>query len=313
MLVRTERAVQEVELRPPQPGEVVWLHLVHPGAEELTHTLSHMFRCHPLAIEDALHFGQRPKVDHYAATDTNAEHAFISFYALRSGPVSQEFCAFIGDGFIVTVVRDEIPAIAGVYHDARNNPEVMDSPGRVLYHILDACVDQYFAVVEELENVVDNLQMTVIHHPGAQVTPDIFRLKRQLQRIRYLVADAIHVIELVSHEAFPYTAPQQVVYFADVRDHALRMVNEFDALRDHLNGLLDLQMAQRTHRMNDVMKTLTVLSTIFLPWNFIVGLYGMNFQNIPELHWRYGYAYVWGLMLATGAAFVYVFKRKGWW
>ncbi len=118
---------------------------------------------------------------------------------------------------------------------------------------------------------------------------------------------------MVSHEAFPYTAPQQVVYFADVRDHALRMVNEFDALRDHLNGLLDLQMAQRTHRMNDVMKTLTVLSTIFLPWNFIVGLYGMNFQNIPELHWRYGYAYVWGLMLATGAAFVYVFKRKGWW
>jgi magnesium transporter len=118
---------------------------------------------------------------------------------------------------------------------------------------------------------------------------------------------------MLAHETFPYTEDEHEVYFVDVYDHASRVVDALDAIRDNLSGLLDLQTAQRANRMNEVMKTLTIISTIFLPLSFIVGMYGMNFKYIPELNWRFGYLYCWVLLILVTALFVTYFKRKGWW
>jgi magnesium transporter len=224
-----------------------------------------------------------------------------------------EFCVAISRRYIITVSRKPLAFLNHLYERVGQNPELLASTGELLYRLLDACVDEYFGIVDALEDRVDKLEQRVFHHPEAHIAPDIFRLKRRLQRIRRITSECRNVVGMLAHEAFPYTEDEHTVYFVDVYDHASRVVDALDAIRDNLSGLLDLQTAQRANRMNEVMKTLTIISTIFLPLSFIVGLYGMNFKDIPELSWSFGYLYCWGLMILVTVLFVTYFKRKGWW
>lgn len=309
MLLWRDGAVRDVPVRMPEAGETGWVHLVRPTAEELQ-AVFNLFHCHPLAVEDALHFGQRPKLDHYESLAV--PQSFISFYAVGGDLDPREFCVVVSPRFIVTVIREDIPEVTGLYERAATSPERMETPGRLLYHILDACVDGYFAMVDSLEERLDQFEQRVFDHPEDRIAPDIFRLKRRLLRVRRIVSECRNVVGALAHESFPYTDEHHLVYFVDVFDHASRIVDALDAVRDNLSGLLDLQASQRANRMNEIMKMLTIFSTIFLPLTFITGLYGMNIQ-VPEYHWRFGYAYVWCLLLAVTGAMVYYFKRKGWW
>ncbi|MCL6637493.1 MAG: magnesium/cobalt transporter CorA [Alicyclobacillus sp.] len=310
-MVYREGQVQETQVRPPAPGEVVWIHLRDPDEETAQHVLQQQFDCHPLVVEDILHFGQRPKVDHYLHVER--PQALISFYALHTDLTPLEFCLVLGHDFVITVERSPVAELAEVRQRVLAQPDLLASPGRFAYALLDLCVDHYADVVARLEDRLDSLERHVFDRPQSPVAGLIFRMKRQVGRVRRLVADGRNVVGALAHESFPFTTERESVYFVDVYDHATRVVDALDAIRDNLSGLLDLQTAQRANRLNEVMKTLTVISTIFLPLNFIVGLYGMNFQDIPELHWRYGYLYVWSLMLAVASGMMVYFKRRGWW
>jgi magnesium transporter len=311
MLVYQNGTVQDVETRVPSGAEIGWLHLDDPSSETVHSVLGEMFGCHPLVIEDVIHFGQRPKLDHYPKH--HEPHAFVSFYAIHSDLSTTEFCIVISRRYIITVSRKPLPFISQLYERVGQNPALMSSTGELLYRLLDACVDEYFGIVDHLEDRVDRLEQRVFHHPEAHTAPDIFRLKRRLQKLRRITSECRNVVGMLAHETFPYTEDEHEVYFVDVYDHASRVVDALDAIRDNLSGLLDLQTAQRANRMNEVMKTLTIISTIFLPLSFIVGLYGMNFKDIPELNWRFGYLYCWVLLILVTALFVTYFKRKGWW
>ncbi|MCL6516094.1 magnesium/cobalt transporter CorA [Alicyclobacillus sp.] len=311
VLLYREEQVIDVPPRPPAEGEVAWIHLRQPNDDEVQRILGDLFGCHPLVIEDVLHFGQRPKLDQYA--HLQRPQVFITFYALEEPLEAREFCMVLGQDFLITVDRTPIAELDEVKRRVRENPAAMASVGRLLHQILDLCVDHYVQRIDRLEERMDALERHVFDHPNARVAGTIFRLKRQVGRVRRIISDGRNVIGACAHEAFPYTDERDTVYFLDVYDHATRAVDTLDAIRDGLSGLLDLQTAQRSNRMNEVMKTLTVFSTLFLPLNFIVGLYGMNFQDMPELHWRYGYLYVWCLLIAVGGAMMVYFKRRGWW
>ncbi len=310
MLVYRNGCVQEEVLRLPQDDEIVWLHLDNQPDDVLKHALENVFRCHPLVVEDALHFGQRPKLDHYPGPYT--DHAAMSFYILRADFSDEEFCLVMSERFVITVTKTNIYEIQNIYENAKKFPETMDSPGRLVYHLLDICVDEYFTVIDKLEESIDELQQQVFDHPEMNTGQVIFELKRHVHKLRRLASDGRNVVGMLSHESFPYTKEQHEMYFIDVYDHISRVVDALDAARDDLSGLLDLQTAQRGNRMNEVMKTLTIISTIFLPLSFIVGLYGMNVKGIPEYTWSFGYAYVWSLMIAVTVAFVIYFKKKKW-
>lgn len=311
MLVYKDGHIESQNPRLPAEEEIVWLHLDNPKKHELEDLLQDLFGCHPLAIEDALHFKQRPKIDHYA--DLRYPQSFISFYEFDEVLGTNEFCIILAKQFLITVTKSRVAAIESTYQHLQNNPEFMETTGRLLYHLLDHCVDGYLDVTHELENRLNNLELRVVDHPEERIAPVIFGLKQDVQRLRRIASDATNVIGELGHESFPYTANQHAVYFADVRDHLSRVVNELDAARDHSSNLLTLQTSQRANQMNEVMKTLTVISTIFLPLSFIVGLYGMNFKDIPELSWPFGYIYVWGLMIIVSAGFIVYFRRKKWW
>lgn len=312
VLLYREEQVIDVPPRLPAVGEVAWIRLRQPSDDQVQRILGDLFGCHPLVIEDVLHFGQRPKLDHYAHQQ-HPPQVFITFYALADSLEAREFCLVLGQGFLITVDRAPVPELDEVERRVRENPASMASIGRLLHQIFDLCVDHYLSHIDRLEERFDALERHVFDHPDAKVAGTIFRIKRQLGRVRRIVADGRNVIGACAHEAFPYTDEREAVYFLDVYDHATRAVDTLDAIRDNLSGLLDLQTAQRSNRMNEVMKTLTVFSTLFLPLNFIVGLYGMNFEHMPELHWKYGYLYAWGLMISVGGAMMVYFKRRRWW
>lgn len=311
VLVFRDGQVQSVAPRLPQEGEVVWLHLQQPSDDEIQRLLGELFHCHPLVVEDVMHFGQRAKVDHYPHADH--PHALVSFYSVSKNLEAVEFLMVLGHDFLITVAREAVPELEDVYRRHEQHPDGGESPGRLVYEIVDRCVDAYASSIDRLEERLDALERRVFDRPDSRVAGIIFRLKRIVGRLRRIAADARNVVGMLAHEAFPYTDEHDSVYFVDVYDHATRVVDALDAIRDNLSGLLDLQTAQRSNRMNEIMKTLTVISTVFLPLNFIVGLYGMNFEYMPELHWRYGYAYVWALLLGVTAAMGAYFKRRGWW
>ncbi|MDQ0188406.1 magnesium/cobalt transporter CorA [Alicyclobacillus cycloheptanicus] len=311
MLLWKNGQLTEVPERLPEADEVGWVHLTNPTDAQVSSILGDVFGCHPLVLEDVMHFGQRPKLDRYLNQDV--PHALLSFYALRDDLTSVEFCVVIGATFVVTVEREPVPVLADVRRNVASDPSLLASPGMFVYQLLDRAVDEYFQVIDRLEDRVDVIQHRVFNHPETQIGPEIFRFKRRLHRARSITSDARNVVGQLAHESFPFTESEHAVYFVDVYDHATRIVDGLDAIRDSLNGLLDLQMAQRANRMNEVMKTLTVIATIFMPLSFIVGLYGMNFKDIPELSWSFGYVYVWALMIAVAAVMMVYFKKKGWW
>jgi len=311
MLVYRDKSVNvETAVRKPNTGEIVWIHMEAPKEEDVKHTLGEVFGCHPLVIEDVLKFGQRPKLDHYPGP--NADHAMLCFYALRPDFTNEKFFLVFSNNFIITVTQRKMNEVDAIYSKAMTYPETMESTGQVVYHLLDTCVDESFSVMDSLEEQIDELQEKVFDHPEAQVAKIIFQLKRQVHNLRRLASDGRNVIGMLSHETFPYTKKQHAVYFVDVYDHTSRVVDALDGARDNLSGLLDLQTAQRANQMNEVMKTLTIINTIFLPLAFIVGLYGMNVKGVPEYRWSFGYAYVWGLLIVVTAAFAIYFKKKKW-
>lgn len=310
MLIYRQGLVTEEQPRFPEAGEISWVHMNCPTDDEIKHLLRDTFSCHPLVVEDALHFGQRPKVDHYPGP--KVPHAALSFYVLRPDFNHDEFCVVMSEQFVITVTKSSLNELNQVYKNVFQHPEVMETPGRLVYELLDACVDEYFTVIDSLDDHLDDLQQLVFEHPEQNSARVIFQLKRHVHTLRRLASDGRNLMGMLSHASFPYTEESHAVYFVDLYDHMARVVDALDAARDNLSGLLDLQTAQRGNRMNEVMKTLTIISTIFLPLSFIVGLYGMNVKGIPEYTWPFGYEYVWALMLTVTTVFIIYLKKKKW-
>ncbi|NOV00250.1 magnesium/cobalt transporter CorA [Paenibacillus planticolens] len=302
----THAAVHEEEARVPASNEVVWVRMENPSPDEVKHVLGDIFKCHPLLVEDAIKLNQRPKMDMYK------EHVFLTFFAVSEELEPQEIAIVIGSNFVITVYKNNLPFMDQLYHTCQKVPERLSHPGAILHAILDRCVDDYSIIVEHLDDRLDSMEQAVYNDPSIRIAQDIFQLKRMMHQIRRVIVDERITLTAIAHHSFPYTRDEDDVYFLDIMDHITRVVDSLDIFRESLTGLLELQMSMKSDRMNEIMKTLTVFSTIFLPLTFIVGLYGMNFKDIPELNWDNGYVYVWILMIGISALMWYFFKRKRW-
>jgi magnesium transporter len=310
LLLWSTEGVTETETRVPAEGEIAWVHLSDRDGDELAR-VAKTFGCHPLEVEDMLHFGHRPKLEHYR--QLAMPQSLLCLYWFDDELAAVPFCIVISERFVITVEQRAVKPLHSVLTAVQSKPEMMHHTGTLLYHLLDVCVDGNVEVADRLEERLDLFQARVFSHPERNMAPEIFHHKRRAQRLRRVAADSRTMIAQLTHETFPYTDTRHEVYFVDVFDHASRTVDALDSVRDGLTSLLDLQAALQSNRMNEVMKTLTMIATIFLPLSFIVGLYGMNFRDIPELGWQYGYLYVWVLMIAVSGGFIWYFKRRGWW
>lgn len=294
-------------IRKPDDQEVAWIRLKQPTPAEVQDVLADQFRAHPLLVEDAVKLNQRPKLDRYKT------HIFLTFFAIEPQELKlQEIGIVLGPNYVITISQDEIPYFDALEAELLRKGDMMDHSGEILYHIVDRCVDAYSEVVQHYEEHVERLERLVYRNPYIRVAHDIFRYKRRLHQLRKIFVEEKTILGAMSHQQLPYISQEKDVYFIDVYDHISRVIDSIDMFRESLTGLLELQMAMKSDRMNEIMKTLTILSSLFLPLTFIAGVYGMNFRIMPELDWSYGYAYVWVLMVLVSAGMFWYYKRKKW-
>ena len=294
-----------------QPGKTLWLDLVAPNEEDIG-VLRERFGFHPLAIEDATRRDQRPKVDSYE------DYYFVVFYSLSvASPlgeiVIEPLYLFIGKNYLVTIHANPIPQIQETLRRWRApNAALGQDVGALIYALLDAIVDDYFPLMDDVADRVEDLEEHIFERFDESALNKIFQLKKELLQIRRVVAPERDVLNVMLRRDIPVFGDDDVTYLQDVYDHIIRVLDSLDTYRDLLSSALDSFLSVQSNRLNQVVKVLTVTSIVLMSATLVAGIYGMNFDYMPELHWRYGYPWALGLMVAISGALVLWFRRIKW-
>jgi magnesium transporter len=297
-------------------GPAVWVDVVAPTDEDWRR-LDAEFGFHPLAVEDAQKQGQRPKVDSYEG------YLFLSIPAWCGGDKEsgddaiEEVDIFLGPDYLVTIHSGCAPPLDEMRKRLARSPiRVGRHPAQLLYILLDATVDAYFPVMDAIDADIDALEISVYAADGGFAPIDVkpaLNLKRRLLALRQAAAPMRDVLNALLREDDERLMPPDLpVFYQDVYDHTLRLTEQIDIHRDLLSSVLDAMVAQTNNRLNTVMKTLTAYSLATMGATLVAGVYGMNFEHMPELHWRTGYPLALGLMVLVFFGVVAYFKRKGW-
>jgi magnesium transporter len=309
-----EREIEDVEILqsfPEVPG-VVWVDVSGFGDESTLRRIGEIFGVHHLARADVVNVPQRPKVEDY-----DDRHLIVTQMAHLREPRSMEveqLSLILGPGWVLTF--QEQPG--DVFEPIRQRIRVGVSPIRrmgpdyLASALLSAIVDAYFPVVEAMGEEIDRLEEEVIGRPTPSTLHQIHEVRRMLislHRIQWRQRDALG--SMLHGEPSPFT-PEVRVYLRDVYDHSVQVLDVIETSRDLVVGLIDIYLSAISNRTNDVMKTLTIMAGIFIPLTFIAGVYGMNFEYMPELHWRWAYHAVWGVMVVITTGLIISFRTKGW-
>lgn len=291
-----------------EPGKVIWLDVLAPDDADLA-TLHAEFGFHPLALEDCRHAHQRPKIEPFA------DHAFLVFYQARLGedgtvePIEIEL--FVGPSYVVSVHPLPVPLLQEVAARwERPGFFTQESAAYLAYMILDAAVDSYFPLLDDLAERLDDLEDRVFEAPSNEAVAEIFALKKQTLVLRRLVAPLRDVVLTLLRREGDVIGSQTMPYFQDVLDHLLRISDAIDLQRDLASGALEAYLSTTANRTNETMKKLTVLSTILMTAALVAGIYGMNFDRMPELHWAFGYPFALGLMLLAALVVAGLFRWR---
>jgi magnesium transporter len=297
-----------------QTDGLLWVSLEQPSPEEIQLILQDRFHFHPLAIEDCLNDGyQAPKVDVFGS------YLFIIVHALQADfPLDQmdtvELNCFLGSNYLVTVYRgNHTSPVQTVWQRLERDERPIERGADFLcYTILDQLVDEYMPLLDTMDAELDQLEDEVIARPKPAVLERILSLKHSILTLRRIIAPQREVMNRLSRDDLPQIAPQHRIYYRDIYDHLVRIHDLSESIRDVVAGTLDTYLSATSNRLNEIMKALTLVSTIFLPLSFLAGVYGMNFEYFPELHWRYGYFAVWGIFILIIGAMLGYFRYRQW-
>ncbi|MCQ4212284.1 magnesium and cobalt transport protein CorA [Streptomyces longispororuber] len=296
----------------------VWLGLHEPSELEFA-DIAELFDLHPLAVEDAVHAHQRPKVERYGQTlfavlktVCYVEHAELT--ATSEIVDTGEIMVFVGHDFVITVRHGRHGSLGPVRENLEAAPEQLaKGPAAVLHAIADSVVDDYLTVIDEVQGDMDEVETDVFAQNGARADPGrIYQLKRELLELKRAVVPLSRpVLELAGHP-FPVVPPEIQAYFRDVSDHLLRAAEQIAAFDELLNSILQAHLAQVTVAQNEDMRKITAWAAIVAVPTMGCGVYGMNFDHMPELHWRFGYPFVLGVIAVICFGVYRGFKRNGW-
>ncbi|MBI4550107.1 MAG: magnesium/cobalt transporter CorA [Candidatus Omnitrophica bacterium] len=289
---------------------MVWMDFDKPTEEEVK-LLSQFFNFHPLAIEDCVNVRHHPKIDDYE------DYLFMIFHApdlSQSGQQvkTNEIDIFLGKHFIVTHHVENIPSIQTVRQKCEKNSDIVMGRGSdfFLQTLLDRIMENYEPLVEDLAEEVSWAEEEVFFNPDDKFLKAIFGLKKDILYVRRIMAPQRDTILQLSKEGSWLISEKARLYFKDVYDLLYRIMDLLETYRDLVNSTVDAYLIVDNNRMNRVMKDLTMMTAVMLPLTFITGIYGMNFKHMPELDWKLGYAFVWGIMLLTVALQLIIMKRK---
>ncbi|MBT2452252.1 magnesium/cobalt transporter CorA [Streptomyces sp. ISL-43] len=296
----------------------VWIGLHEPSQTELA-GLAELFGLHPLAVEDAVHAHQRPKIERYdetlfavLKTVRYVEHEELT--ATSEVVETGELMAFAGDDFVITIRHGGRGTLGPVREALEADPDhLAKGPVTVLHAIADHVVDEYVAVTDAVQNDIDAVETMVFsEHGGRGDAGRIYQLKRELLELRRAVAPLSRPLQQLSTQPIPVIPPEMRTYFRDVADHLTRATDQIGAYDALLDSILQAHLAQVTVAQNEDMRKITAWAAIVAVPTMVCGVYGMNFDNMPELHWTYGYPFVVGVMAVACFVIHRGFRRNGW-
>jgi magnesium transporter len=296
------------------PDKTYWLNVDGIHEPKVIETIGGIFNLHALVMEDILNSQQKPKFEYY-----NDNQLFITFKMIEYNPYTREIevehLSFIlGINYLISFQeersRDIFEAITVRLKTSAGKTR-KNGADYLLYALMDLVIDNYFVVLEQISENIERLEDSIIKTTKQKSMTEIYSMKRELMLMRKVVFPLREMLSNLIREEAPLITANTVLYLRDIHDHVSQVIETIDSYRELVASLMDLYLSQAGNRMNNVMKVLTVISVIFMPLTFIAGVYGMNFDNIPELHWQNGY-FVWGIMITLVLGMLIYFKRKDW-
>lgn len=299
---------------------VSWLSVRGLGDIGILQQMGDVFKLHPLVLEDIVNVPQRPKVERYGDQLVIITQ-MVTFSSAYDRFTSQQVSFVVGDGYLLTVQekadRDYFEPIQA---RIQSSDSIVRHRGAdyLAYTLLDTIVDGFFPVLEAYGKQLEQLEDEAMFRPTSKTLQNIYRLKRELSGLRHLVWLQRDILASLLRVQNDFVSSDLAIYIRDCYDHAVQLLDIVQSYREACAGLMEIYLSVMSNRMNEVMKTLTVISTIFIPLTFIAGIYGMNFDtsespfNMPELDWYWGYPFIWTLMISIAVGLVYFFWRRGW-
>jgi magnesium transporter len=294
-----------------EPGTFVWIGLHEPSEEEFD-SLQREFDLHDLAVEDAIHAHERPKLEVYGNS------VFIVLKTARYVDPAEviefgEILIFLGEGFIITVRHGEASSLHEVREKVEADPKALGhGPGAALHAIIDHVVDDYQPAIAGLQQDVNEVEREVFSADRPNRSERIYKLKREVLQFIQAAAPLVDPIDRLAAGQYDLIHPEVQTYFRDVNDHLLRVNEQLEGFRDLLTSILQANLAQVTVRQNEDVRRISAIVAIIAVPTMIAGIYGMNFEHMPELTWRFGYPMVLAVMGLLCLALYRYFKRVGW-
>src|SRR6516164_773501 len=293
--------------------KVSWIDISGLGDVELFRRLGQHFQFHPLALEDALSPGQRPKVDEYEG------QLFIllqmAYEDKEEELIFEQVSLLLGKEYLVTIQelprRDVFNPVRQRLRAAAGNARFMKSD-YLAYALVDAVIDHYFPIVESLGESIEEMQATVLERPTRKRLLEVHEFRKALLQLRRAVWPTRDVLARLWRDETGLISDRTKPFLRDCYDNAIYVIDLLESYRDAVRNIMDLYLSSVSIRTNEVMRVLTLIACIFSPLTFVVGIYGMNFERMPELHWKYGYIAVWLVMVAITVVMLVYFKRKKW-
>ncbi|MCB9061298.1 MAG: magnesium/cobalt transporter CorA [Halobacteriovoraceae bacterium] len=290
---------------------ISWVNIDGVHDVELIRTVGDFFNIHPLITEDILNTTQRPKVE---ITDEYifATLKMIVFDENEETFTKDQLSIILLENLVVTFQEfpgDVFNSIRERIHQNKGRIRKM-GPDYLFYCLIDSVVDEYFKVIDRLEIELEQIEDKI--EENKNTIQDIHWLKKELLYIRRVISPVRDFISALNRDEHPFISEKTSLYFRDVHDHCIQIYESVETIRDIVSGLIEMHLSSINNKMNSVMKYLTVFASIFIPLTFITGIYGMNFEYMPELKWQYGYFYLLGLLFFTGVTLLFIFKKKKW-
>jgi magnesium transporter len=310
-----EKDIERVEESFPLKPElaVTWLNIDGIHQVDLIEKIGKQFRLHPLALEDVLNTDQRPKFDDYE------EYICVILKMLTYNEKDnrlkvEQISLIVGQSLVISLQESEGDVFDPVRERLRKAKGRIRKMGSdyLAYALVDAIVDSYFVVLERIGEEIESLEDELLSDPKPETSRTIHRLKRELIFLRKSVWPLREVMGRLERGESALVKEQTKPFLRDVYDHTVHVIDTVETFRDMVSGMMDVYLTSVSYKLNEIMKVLTIIATIFIPLTFIAGVYGMNFNYMPELEWRAGYALVWLLMIAVGVTLLVYFRRRRW-
>jgi magnesium transporter len=310
-----EREIQSVDELAPYVGKpsVTWIDVVGIHEPKIIEQIGCQFHIHPLLMEDIMNTTQRPKIDDLGKYICMILK-LITFDEKSMELRIEQLSLVFSNDFVLSFQESE----SGIFKPLRDR--IRNGLGRIrrmgtdylAYTLMDAVVDHYFVVMEKMGEKIDDLENEVVANPKRETLRGVQQLRDEILLVRRSIWPLREVISLLERAESPLIDKTSAIYFRDIYEHTIQVMDTVDTYRDILSGMFDIYLSSISNRLNEVMKVLTIIATLFMPLTFLAGVYGMNFEHMPELKWQYGYFMLWGVMILIALAMLVYFRKRKW-